>query len=311
MRSLRTSGDSLSPQLMFEPPNLLSTLTFHMDLPGRRVERRSDRRWRRTRRSCRRRPLASPADRCLGRCRSGGRSPSSQSRFPLAASYAMTYSGSCARAERIQPAARHGKRGVAFAGTGRPPGQRRPAAGHCLQQVLSRPIVPSRFGPRHWGQSSQREVRDHSGNDRTTAAGRTSAATRRNQSVTRLRRPRMLQLHLDARAGYAVFRTSFHDSDRLQLDARHRRFAVQRRLLDGLHDRPSRRRPDRKRCTCRRASCLPVTMKNDVVALAGSSPRAIDRMPLTCFVSLNSGCSGRTSFCCFSVNGPRVVSHPV
>ena len=32
-------------------------------------------------------------------------------------------------------------------------------------------------------------------------------------------------------------------------------------------------------------------MKNDVVALAGSSPRAIERMPLTCFVSLNSGCS--------------------
>ena len=54
----------------------------------------------------------------------------------------------------------------------------------------------------------------------------------------------------------------------------------------------------------------PVTMKNDVVALAGSSPRAIDRMPLTCFVSLNSGCSGRTSFCCFSVSGPRVVSRP-
>ena len=52
-------------------------------------------------------------------------------------------------------------------------------------------------------------------------------------------------------------------------------------------------------------------MKNDVVALAGSSPCAIETMPLTCFVSLNSGCSGRTIFCCFSVSGPRRAQDPV
>ena len=48
---------------------------------------------------------------------------------------------------------------------------------------------------------------------------------------------------------------------------------------------------------------VPVQMKNDVVALAGSSPRAIETMPFTCFVSLNSGCRLCTSFCCFSVSG--------
>ena len=33
----------------------------------------------------------------------------------------------------------------------------------------------------------------------------------------------------------------------------------------------------------------PVHMKNEVVALSGSSPRAIETMPFTCLVSLNSG----------------------
>ena len=33
----------------------------------------------------------------------------------------------------------------------------------------------------------------------------------------------------------------------------------------------------------------PRTMKNDMSALAGLSPRAIDTVPLTCGVSLNSG----------------------
>ena len=47
---------------------------------------------------------------------------------------------------------------------------------------------------------------------------------------------------------------------------------------------------------------LPVQMKNDVVALPGSSPRAIDTMHFTCFVSLNSGGRLCTSFCCFSVS---------
>ena len=47
----------------------------------------------------------------------------------------------------------------------------------------------------------------------------------------------------------------------------------------------------------------PVQMKNDVVALSGASPRAIETMPFTCFVSLNSGGRLWTSFCCFSVSG--------
>ena len=34
----------------------------------------------------------------------------------------------------------------------------------------------------------------------------------------------------------------------------------------------------------------PVQMKNDVEALAGSSARAIETMPATCAMSLNSGC---------------------
>ena len=56
-----------------------------------------------------------------------------------------------------------------------------------------------------------------------------------------------------------------------------------------------------------------VQMKNDVLALAGSSPRAIDRTPFTCGVSLNSGASvAGTSACCFSVSGaPRCDSAPV
>ena len=67
---------------------------------------------------------------------------------------------------------------------------------------------------------------------------------------------------------------------------------------------PSRRPRGRRPCTDRRApATAPVQMKNDVVALPGSSPRAIDTIPFTCFVSLNSGAGCRTSFCCFSVSG--------
>ena len=40
-------------------------------------------------------------------------------------------------------------------------------------------------------------------------------------------------------------------------------------------------------------------MKNDVMALPGSSPRAIDSTPFTCFVALNSGWRLWTSACCF------------
>ena len=41
----------------------------------------------------------------------------------------------------------------------------------------------------------------------------------------------------------------------------------------------------------------PVQMKKDVEALPGSSVRAIERVPFTCGVSLNSGASIRT-YCC-------------
>ena len=47
----------------------------------------------------------------------------------------------------------------------------------------------------------------------------------------------------------------------------------------------------------------PMQMKNDVVALPGSSPRAIETMPGTFGVSLNSGARLRTSFCCDGVSG--------
>ena len=40
-------------------------------------------------------------------------------------------------------------------------------------------------------------------------------------------------------------------------------------------------------------------MKNDVLALAGSSPRAIETIPFTCFVSLNSGCRSCTNCAAF------------
>src|SRR3982750_2629389 len=49
-----------------------------------------------------------------------------------------------------------------------------------------------------------------------------------------------------------------------------------------------------------------VTMKNEVVALAGSLPRAIETMPLVCGVALNSGCRLCTRCCCFSVSGAVV-----
>ncbi len=53
-------------------------------------------------------------------------------------------------------------------------------------------------------------------------------------------------------------------------------------------------------------------MKNDVVALSGASPRAIETIPLTCFVSLNSGGRLCASACCFAVSGAmRLESAPV
>lgn len=44
-------------------------------------------------------------------------------------------------------------------------------------------------------------------------------------------------------------------------------------------------------------AAAPRQMKNDVDALAGSSPRAIDTIPLACGVSLNSGASVVTNPC--------------
>src|SRR6185295_16153156 len=57
---------------------------------------------------------------------------------------------------------------------------------------------------------------------------------------------------------------------------------------------------------------VPVQMKNELCALSSASARAIDTIPLTCFVSLNSGARLWTSFCCFSVSGAvRLESAPV
>ena len=53
-------------------------------------------------------------------------------------------------------------------------------------------------------------------------------------------------------------------------------------------------------------------MKNDVSALAGSSPRAIDTMPLACGVALNSGSRVVIRLRCSSVRGvPRLGTKPV
>ncbi len=53
-------------------------------------------------------------------------------------------------------------------------------------------------------------------------------------------------------------------------------------------------------------------MKNEVVALSGASPRAIETIPLTCFVSLNSGARLCTSACCLAVScAERLESAPV
>ena len=53
-------------------------------------------------------------------------------------------------------------------------------------------------------------------------------------------------------------------------------------------------------------------MKNDVVALSGASPLAIDTIPLMCLVSLNSGGRLCASACCFAVSGAvRLESAPV
>jgi hypothetical protein len=49
----------------------------------------------------------------------------------------------------------------------------------------------------------------------------------------------------------------------------------------------------------------PVTMKNEVVALPGSAARAIDRIPLSCSVSLNSGGMLAIWACCRSVSSSR------
>jgi len=55
-----------------------------------------------------------------------------------------------------------------------------------------------------------------------------------------------------------------------------------------------------------------VQMKKDVEALAGSSSRAIDTVPATCTVSLNSGRRVVTSAFCFCVRGAdRVDTIPV
>ena len=82
-----------------------------------------------------------------------------------------------------------------------------------------------------------------------------------------------------------------------------RRFAVPRRRLDRLHGRHAVDDAAEAVYCPSSAVDVPVQMKNDVVALSGSSPRAIETIPFTCFVSLNSGARLWTSFCCFSVSG--------
>ena len=74
MRSLSTSGDSLRPQWMLEPPNFSQQVLRPEHLAGRRVERPSGRRSRRTRRpvAVDRRRAARPV--CRDRCRSAARS---------------------------------------------------------------------------------------------------------------------------------------------------------------------------------------------------------------------------------------------
>ena len=95
-----------------------------------------------------------------------------------------------------------------------------------------------------------------------------------------------------------------------QLDTRHRRLAVYRRLLDRLDHRQPLDDAAKHRVFPIERRRVPLTMKNDVVALAGSSPRAIERIPFTCGVSLNSGLRVWTYFRCFSVSGPRLLSAP-
>ena len=57
---------------------------------------------------------------------------------------------------------------------------------------------------------------------------------------------------------------------------------------------------------------LPRQTKNDVCALPGSSPRAIERMPASCGVGLNSGGRLTTNGRCFCDSGAfRLVSAPV
>ena len=74
-----------------------------------------------------------------------------------------------------------------------------------------------------------------------------------------------------------------------QIDARDRRLAVHRDLRNLVQDVEAVDHAAEDGVFAVERWRVAETMKNDVVALAGSSPRAIDTMPFTCFVSLNSG----------------------
>ena len=83
-----------------------------------------------------------------------------------------------------------------------------------------------------------------------------------------------------------------------------RRFAGSRSLLDGVdRGHPVDDATGRQCRSPSRALDVPTQIKNEVCALVRFSPRAIDTMPFTCFVSLNSGCRSCTSACCFGLSG--------
>ena len=243
-------------------------------------------------------PVARPP---TAACRSPRRTPS-RTRCPAA------------RAERVQPPAGDRERRIPLPGAAALPRQRRSARRPLLQQPASRrrcrraaarATAASRRAPRFDDEragSVTGDGADDDSRDESKAMDRCShARSPRPVLLTRLcrwrnclrRRLRLGSGPSDSRAD-GLRQPAISTSRSAPARARSATPAPRRSPAPARSPRrpPSRRRPGRTRCTCRRASWRRrCTMKNEVVALAGSSPRAIETMPLTCFVSLNSGCS--------------------
>ena len=196
-----------------------------------------------------------------------------------------------ARAERVEPAAGGRKRRVAVAGPRRLPRKRRAAGWPGLQQPCFRrtpvavrpaplgPVVESAVGDR--GRQGQHECQ-------RVTSGRTPSYSRCFISNLRFQ-------SLDARIEDSVW----------AVDPTSGSLATEFYLFETRTDFRSTRdtgvSPFTAACSIASTTAIPsttrpktvyllssdgaspVTMKNDVVALAGSSPRAIDRIPFTCF----------------------------